>query len=124
MKPSRFVLRALLVVSAGCSRHMGRINATAPTLNVAYAERAETSLAPAGHAPADDAARVLGLPTLNAALLPEGTREIRMSDWYSMIAGTPVLILRLVEQQGHPAVRPCHQDVVESRRPRDPRRRR
>jgi hypothetical protein len=100
----RFVLRALLVVSAGCSGHTGRIAATAPALNVPYAERAGTSLAPAGRPPADDAARVLGLPTLNAALVPEGTREIRMSDWYSMIAGTPVLILRLVEQQGHPAV--------------------
>jgi hypothetical protein len=33
--------------------------------------------------------------------LPPETRELRVSNWYSMMAGSPVPVIRLVEQPGH-----------------------
>lgn len=54
--------------------------------------------------PIDDAVDALGVPSLRTSVLPAGTREFRMSDWYAWIPGTPLLVLRLVERPGLAAV--------------------
>jgi hypothetical protein len=103
-KPMRLLLLTLVAVGAGCAGRAGHIAAGVPTLDVPYSKRADTVGAAARRTPADDAAQALGLPALATVLLPEGARELRMSDWYGMIAGTAVPVLRIVEQAGRPAV--------------------
>src|SRR5205085_312471 len=41
-----------------------------------------------------------GAPELRTALLPPGVRELRITDWYSMIAGGSVPVLRVIEDRG------------------------
>lgn len=102
------VFAALLGVGCASSALHAPPAPSALALVVPYGPRA-TNAAAAGPAraprttPADDAAFALGLPPLAEAALPDGTRELRMSDWYSMIFGTPVRVLRLVERPGRPA---------------------
>jgi hypothetical protein len=40
---------------------------------------------------------------LHEAVLPNGTRELRLSDWWEMVAGSPALVMRLIERPGLPA---------------------
>jgi hypothetical protein len=54
--------------------------------------------------PSDDATDALKWPVLTRVTLPAGTRELRVSDWYSMIAGSPIAVVRLVEQPGRQPV--------------------
>lgn len=79
----------------------GCASARQPSVLIApYADRGNGPAAQSGSFPADHAAAVLGLPALKAIELPADTRELRISDWYSMILGTPVPVLRLIEQRG------------------------
>src|SRR2546423_13447058 len=41
-----------------------------------------------------------GVPGLRTVLLPPGVREIRITDWYSMMAGGSVPVLRVIEDRG------------------------
>ncbi len=41
-----------------------------------------------------------GVPGLRTVLLPAGVREIRITDWYSMMAGGSVPVLRVIEDRG------------------------
>jgi hypothetical protein len=86
---------ALVAVASACHSRPGRVDGL-PVLDT-------RSAPPARDMPADDAARALGLPTLRDTTLPKGARELRVSDWYSMIAGTPVPVMRLIERPGRPA---------------------
>lgn len=100
---TRLLLLPLLTVGTACASVAGHVGGV-PTLDVRYSKRAGTVGPAARQSPADDAAQALGLAPLGTVLLPEGARELRMSDWYEWIAGTPVPVLRLVERPGHPAV--------------------
>ncbi len=92
--------RLTLLLFAGACVHSAR-----PVLSVQYTPRS-----PSGDSalsfplPSDDATDALGWPVLARVTLPAGTRELRMSDWYSMMAGSPVAVVRLVEQPGRPPV--------------------
>lgn len=101
---TRFILLILVAVGTGCAGRTRHIAAGVPTLDVPYSRRAGTAGTVARRTPTDDAAQALGLPALATVLLPEGAREIRLSDWYGMIAGTAVPVLRIVEQAGRPAI--------------------
>ena len=89
-----------LLLFAGACVHSAR-----PVLSVQYTPRS-----PFGDSalsfplPSDDATDALGWPVLARVTLPAGTRELRMSDWYSMMAGSPAAVVRLVEQPGRPPV--------------------
>jgi len=48
-----------------------------------------------GDAPFDLAARHEGVPLLRTVVLPPDVRELRISDWYGMIVGSPVAFLTL-----------------------------
>src|SRR5829696_3877759 len=48
-------------------------------------------------APFDLAARLGAVPLLRTVVLPPNAREIRISDWYGMIAGSPVPYLLLAQ---------------------------
>jgi hypothetical protein len=88
--------RLTLLLFAGACVH-----SAPPVLSVQYTHRsAVADTAPSLRQPSDDAADVLGWPLLNRVTLPVGTRELRISDWYSMMAGTAVPIVRLIEQPG------------------------
>jgi hypothetical protein len=50
-----------------------------------------------GDAPFDLAARLTKAPLLRTVSLPEGARELRIADWYQMVAGSPLPYLTLVE---------------------------
>jgi hypothetical protein len=93
----------LVAVGGGIASRTGHVAGGVPTLDVPYSKRGGAVGAAARQTPADDAAQALGLPALGTALLPKGARELRMSDWYDMVAGTPVPVLRLVERPGRPA---------------------
>lgn len=90
---------ALVWLAGACA---GRANVPSIGPAVQYTLRSDTSASPFSN-PADDAARVLGLPTLRHAILPPDTRELRTGGSYPMIAGTPAVVLRLVQQSGRPA---------------------
>lgn len=47
--------------------------------------------------PFREVAEARGMPALRSAQLPTGSREIRIADWYSMIAGRPEPMLRVVQ---------------------------
>lgn len=100
----RVLLLPLVVIGAACSCRPRYAATGVAALEAPYSEQASLAGAAPRHTPADDAAQALGLPALSRALLPEGARELRVSDWYPMIAGTPVPVLRLVEQRARPAV--------------------
>jgi len=88
--------RLTLLLFAGACVH-----SAPPVLSVQYTPRsAVADTAPSLRQPSDDAADVLGWPLLDRVTLPVGTRELRISDWYSMMAGTAVPIVRLIEQPG------------------------
>jgi hypothetical protein len=88
--------RLTLLLFAGACVH-----SAPPVLSVQYTPRsAVADTAPSLRQPSDDAADVLGWPRFNRVTLPAGTRELRLSDWYSMMAGTAVPIVRLIEQPG------------------------
>lgn len=100
---STALFRILLVgscLSTGCVRR----TTTMPigvTAGAAYTARADTSPESPYSNPIDDAALALGLASLQRASLPEGWRELRISGRYSMIAGAPSPVLRLVESPDH-----------------------
>jgi hypothetical protein len=48
-------------------------------------------------APFDLAARLQSAPLLRTVVLPPNAREIRISDWFGMIAGSPVPYLSLIQ---------------------------
>jgi hypothetical protein len=50
-----------------------------------------------GDAPFDLAAKLTKVPLLRSVALPQGTRELRIADWYQMVAGSPIPYLTLVE---------------------------
>lgn len=50
-----------------------------------------------GDAPFDLAARLTDAPLLRSVVLPQGERELRIADWYQMVAGSPFPYLILVE---------------------------
>lgn len=50
--------------------------------------------------PIQDAALALAIPFLYRVTLPEGARELRASNGYSMILGAPQGVVRLIEQRG------------------------
>ena len=50
-----------------------------------------------GDAPFDLAAKLTAAPLLRSVVLPQGERELRIADWYQMVAGSPVPYLILVE---------------------------
>ncbi len=89
------LLSALLVSLLGC--HAWR-PATAP-----YAARigpgATDSTVRAG--PFAGIARAVRIPPLGSVVLPSGSREIRLSDWYPMLYGSEVPYLRILEADGH-----------------------
>ncbi|HEY2162539.1 MAG TPA: hypothetical protein VGH04_01045 [Gemmatimonadaceae bacterium] len=62
--------------------------------------RADTALA--FPRPSDDATDALGWPLLARVTLPMDARELRVSDWYSMMAGSALAVVRLIEQPGRP----------------------
>ncbi len=89
----------LLLFAGACLR------AAPPLLSVQYMPRSSAGdTALSFPRPTDDATDALEWPVLTRVTLPAGTRELRVSDWYSMIAGSPVAVVRLVEQPGRPPV--------------------
>jgi hypothetical protein len=46
-------------------------------------------------------ARAARIPPLASVVLPSGSREIRLTDWYPMISGSEVPYLRILEADGH-----------------------
>lgn len=46
-------------------------------------------------------ARAARIPALGSVVLPSGSREIRVSDWYPMILGSEVPYLRILVADGH-----------------------
>ena len=48
-----------------------------------------------GDAPFDLAAKPEAVPLLRTVVLPPDAREIRISDWFGMIAGSPIPFLSL-----------------------------
>ena len=69
------------------------------TLEAPYIVRAAGAVKPL-RGPTDDAAAVLGLPLIGAAALPDGVRELRVGDDYSMFVGSPAPVLRLLQRTG------------------------
>jgi len=100
---ARLGLLTLVAAAVGCTSGSGPVT-DLPALDVRYAERRGPASTAPRIGPAGDAAHALGLPALHSTTLPDGARELRVSDWYGMIAGTPVPVLRLVEQPGRAAV--------------------
>jgi len=92
----------LAFLCAACATH-STLSATGAALTVQYTMRADTTARSDFLTPDDDAARALGIHALRDVMLPDRTREVRISDWYPMIAGSPVPVLRLVEEPGRPA---------------------
>ncbi|HJU76049.1 MAG TPA: hypothetical protein VJ717_20070, partial [Gemmatimonadaceae bacterium] len=84
-----------LVWLAGACAGRTSLPSTGPAIQ--YTQRSDTSGSPFSN-PADDAARVLGLPLLQHAILPPDTRELRTAGSYPMIAGTPAVVVRIVQQ--------------------------
>jgi hypothetical protein len=88
----RLVTMAILlpVLVTSCVHNSGRVNAAySPRLSTADSARSRTT--------ENDAARLFSVPLLNAVQLPPETREIRLSSWYSMMAGEPTPVLRLFQ---------------------------
>ena len=54
-------------------------------------------------APFAEIARAVGFPDLRDVILPPGTQELRLTDWYPMIYGSPVPLLRIVRRPGQAA---------------------
>jgi hypothetical protein len=50
-----------------------------------------------GDAPFDLAAKLTDAPLLRSVVLPQGERELRIADWYQMVAGSPLPYLILVD---------------------------
>src|ERR1051325_9075398 len=91
---------ALLSVGTACARPSNTVFLPA----VPYSVRADTADTKAYEEPSNVAARTLGIPLLSNVTLPAGARELRISNWWSMIFGSPLTVLRLIELPGHPAV--------------------
>lgn len=91
----------LLGLSAACARRAEVAPLVPPSV---YTLVADTAAVSPFTTPADDAARALGFPPLQRAILPARTRELRISDNSPMIAGHPVAVLRLIEQPARPPV--------------------
>lgn len=94
----------VLAGALGCAVR-GTAATVTPDLGVRYQRPAKARIAAeASSGPAGDAARVLGYPSLHDVALPEGARELRISDAESWIAGAPESVLRLVERTGREPV--------------------
>jgi hypothetical protein len=96
------LVSALAASESGCFRRASSSGVSAPLLNAPYVVRPNARAGSGREMPADHAAAVLGIPILGAVNLPDKARELRISDWYSMIGGTPVAVLRMVEIPGRP----------------------
>lgn len=86
----------LLVLVWGC-QHPTPAPTPAYALRAGWGAHTARPDSDPGGSPFAEVGRARGMPPLRAVVLPDGTRELRMSDWYSMIVGHPVPMLRLVE---------------------------
>ena len=95
----------LLAAIGACAMRGGAAASTrVPLVQIDYRTREVPILPEERHLPADHAALAFGLPLLSTVTVEAGSRELRVSDWYGMVAGTAVVILRLVERPGQPPV--------------------
>jgi hypothetical protein len=96
------LVSAVVTAGSGCFRRASSSDVSTPVLNAPYVARPSARTGIGRQLPADDAAEVVGIPILSAVNLPDKARELRISDGYSMIGGTPVAVLRMVEIPGRP----------------------
>ena len=89
------LVTGLLLTSAGCRHGTGASGRYAPRPGGAVPLSSVDSIL--RDAPFDLAARLTGVPLLRSVVLAPGTRELRIADWYGMIAGSPVPFLSVVE---------------------------
>ncbi len=94
------VLLAVLSIGIACAHHHHTVLPPA----VPYSLRADVADSSKLQSPANVAVQVLDIPRLSTATLPPGARELRISDWWGMMLGSSLTILRLVEIPGQPPV--------------------
>ena len=97
----------VVMLAMACARNPGHAPApvvdVGPPIDAPYVARVLTEK-PAHQGTLDDAAAVLGIPMIGRAALPDGFRELRVGDAYSMMPGSAEPVLRLVEQAGRAAL--------------------
>lgn len=90
----RPILPILALLLAGCASR------THVPLATSYAPSADGTRTSGRRSALLDVTTIWPLPPLDSVALPAGSRELRIADWYSMILGRPVPVLRLVEEHG------------------------
>lgn len=79
-----------------CSIAMSGCQASGAVLNPRYAPRVSAASSVVAR-PFSEVAEARGMPSLSSVVLPDGSREIRLTDSYGMAAGRKIPMLRVVE---------------------------